>query len=109
MWLKSITIAHRAAGQPVGQRLRALDVPAQPVEVQRLGPQLDAVVVRPVGRADEFGGDQVEIFLQRTQRSMIQGTARQHQRAGAGGGGEGQQRFEMPVPLGAAGASPAAG
>ena len=30
-------------GQAVGQQLCALEVPAQPVEVQRLGPQLDAV------------------------------------------------------------------
>ena len=57
--------AHRAAGQPVAHGLPPLGVPAQPVVVQRLGPQLDTVVVRPVGRADEFGGDEVEVVLQR--------------------------------------------
>ena len=94
--------AHSASGQPVGECLRAFGVPTQPVVVQGLGPQLHAVVRSLVSRGDEFGGDQVEVVVERTQRAVIERPAGQHQRPGADGGGQGEQRLEMAVPFGAA-------
>ena len=65
MWLKSITMPHPAAGQPVGELLRALEVPAQPEEVQGFGPELDAVVGAAVSAAAiELGGDQVQVLVE---------------------------------------------
>ena len=72
---------HPARRQAVGELLRPLEVPAQPVVVQRLGPQLDAVAVRGVGGEVKLGGDQVEVGTQRAARGVVEGAARQHEGA----------------------------
>ena len=82
MWLKSITTPTLAsAARRLGKLLRALDVPAQPVEVQRLGPQLHAVGGSGAGGGDELGGDAVEVGVERVDRGVVERAAGQHQRA----------------------------
>jgi hypothetical protein len=54
--------------QPLRQQFRALQVPAEPQEVQGFGPELDAELRRTLPGVDELGGNFVQVLLKAPDR-----------------------------------------
>ena len=65
MWLKSITMPHRVPASRSVSACARVDVAAQSVEVQRLGPQTRRRGARARSAAAvEFAGDPVEVLVE---------------------------------------------
>ena len=88
---------YRGACEPVGELLCAFEIPTQPVEVQRLGPDLDAVARSLLGGARQFLRHQVEVVVERFERLVIKRAAGQHQRVRAGRRRKRKEHLEVTV------------
>ena len=84
-------------GEPVGEQFGALEVPAEPEEVQRFGPDFNTEFSCTLPGVDQPGSDSIQVLLKAPDRFVAEGSAGEDQRLGSGAGREGEQRRQVPL------------